>query len=187
MAVTTTAVSGQPRRNNGGTVFNAGNFSVGNITNGITLVENAFHKGYGTHVILADGSVGQSGNIGTQKVNSGGVFGKMEAGEYLIRTYSDRLAQQNSTVLASAGSDTTSRRSLHYSRGYRRYNITAWSYITGAATKGASAGALVGFVDPVGGGAISFEAYPTDAVPGELVYMVTGVTPTQDDYKPRTG
>lgn len=165
--------------NNGGTAL--GVSSNGTKLDGLTLSSNAHHPEVGSRVYQAVSPV-DSGNLGTIKPYSAGVFGKMEEGYYITRGYMSRLAQTNNTILRSPGSETASRKPYNPARGNYRYDITSWDYVTGAATKGGSAGSSFGYIDPVGGGAVTVEPFPTMSVPGELCYMVTGITPTQDDY-----
>lgn len=165
--------------NNGGTALGAG--SAGTKLDGLSLATNAHHPDVGSRVYQAV-SPTDSGNLGTIKALSAGVFGKMEEGYYITRGYMSRLAQTNSTILRSPGSETASRKPYNPARGSQRLHITSWDYVTGVATKGGNAGDTFTYVNPVGGGAVTQEAFPTMAVPGELCYMVTGITPTQADY-----
>lgn len=70
--------------------------------------------------------------------------------------------------------------------GNHRYNITSWNYVTGAATKGANAGDSFTYNNISSGSALTQEAQPTMAIPGELVYSLGTATPTMADYKART-
>lgn len=105
--------------------------------------------------------------------------------DFITRYVCDSLAGSASSVVRML-SNSAPTRAMHMARGSRRYNITAWNAVTGEATKGASAGALNSYVDPVGGGAVTQETIPTRAVPGEFVYRDGGKLPEQDDYNART-
>ena len=70
-------------------------------------------------------------------------------------------------------------------KGDTQLNITAWDYVTGKPTYGPNRGDSFSTVQPLNGGATANEAFPTDAVPGVLVYMVTGQVPTKSSYGPR--
>lgn len=165
--------------NNGGTALGAGD--SGTKMDELSLANNAHHPEYGSRVFQAVSPV-DSGNLGTIKPYSAGVFGKMEEGKYIMRGEMSRLASSDSTLLRCPGSQTHTRKPYNPSRGSQRLNITSWDYVTGAATKGVNAGDAFAYINPVGGGAVTQEPFPTAAVPGELCYMVTGASPTQDDY-----
>jgi hypothetical protein len=175
----TKAFSNRAVVQNGGTALGAGD--SGTKMDELSLASNAHHPEYGSKVFQAV-SPADSGNLGTLKAFSAGVFGKMEEGKYIMRGEMSRLAQTDSTLLRCPGSQTASRKPYNPARGNHRYDNTSWDYVTGALTKGGSAGASFTYVNPVGGSAITQEAFPTAAVPGELCYMVTGASPTQDDY-----
>lgn len=177
---TTTAISGNPQKNNGATVLMAGNIdSSDTVTRNLTQNELAYTSGYGSSV---SESVGE-----THKPLTAGVFGKMETGQYVAKILGTRVAQTDETFLRGGGAETNARKMLHYSSGYRRLHHTAWDYVTGAVTKGGNAGDAVTFTDPADGTTIAKEPYPTDAVPGELTYHTGSSEPTTDEYKPRTG
>jgi len=80
---------------------------------------------------------------------------------------------------------TTYRRAIPSGRGDTRMNITDISAITGTVTYGASRGNTVTYVDPVTGSALTQEASPTRAIPGEFVYTIGTKVPTMADYKQR--
>lgn len=181
---TQAVISGNATKNDGGTLLHAGNVASSRFAN-LSLATNIHEAEYGSKVHEAV-SPNSSGNVGTFRPLTAGVFGKMETGQYVAKVIGTRIAQTDNTFLRSCAAETSDRTSLHYARGNRRYDISDWSYTTGAATKGGSQGDLFTYVDPVGGGSQAFEPFPTDLVPGELVYMVTGKTPDQDDYKART-
>lgn len=167
--------------NNGGTALGAGD--SGTKLDELSLAANNntyLDPGYGSKVYQAVSPV-DSGNLGTIKPYSAGVFGQMEKGEYIMRGEMSRLASTDSTLLRCPGSEGF-RKPYNAARGNYRYDNTSWDYVTGAVTKGGSAGASFGYINPVGGGAVTQEPFPTALVPGELCYMVTGITPTQDDY-----
>ena len=183
---TTTAVGATVAVNDGGTILHAGTIASTRWSN-LTLATTTIDDGnYGSKVVEAGGTPGQSGNLGTFKPLSSGFFGNMEAGQYVAKVIGTRIARTDNTFLRSGAAETASRTSLHYARGNRRYDITDISAFSGVVSKGGSEGALFTYVDPVGGASQTHEPFPTDAVPGELVYMVTGATPQQDNYKART-
>lgn len=181
---TTRAISANAEKNNGATLLHAGNHDGQNITKNLTLATNAHHPDFSARVVLAV-SPTSSGNLGTIKPLSAGVFGRMEAGQYVAKIIGTRVAQTDDTFLRSGAAETAHRTSLHYGRGNHRYHITDWSYTTGAATKGGNAGVSFTYHDPIAGSAIAKEPFPNNAVPGELVYFDGSPNPVQDDYKAR--
>lgn len=183
MAVTK-AITANPVKHNNGTVLQGGNVSsTGPLANDLSLGETTYNPGfYGSRVNLGDGSVLESGTVGTMKAISAGQFAKMEDGKYVGKILGTRVAQTANTFLRSGASDIAQKRPLHYAKGNRRYDITSWSYTTGAATKGGSAGAKVTYIDPETGSAQAMEPLPTKTVPGRLVYMVNGKTATKSVY-----
>lgn len=185
---TTTSISGNTQKNNGATIYRAGNIdTTGPVTNDFTVSENLGGvRSYGATVLEAGGYPAQSGNLGTFRPLSAGRFGEMETGQYVAKILGTRIAQTDDTFLRSGAAQTSSRRSLHYARGNRRYNITDWSVVSGVPTYGGSQGALVTYVDPADGTAQAMEPFPTNAVPGELVFLVTGLTPSQNNYSAKT-
>lgn len=105
--------------------------------------------------------------------------------DFIGRYICDSLAGSASSVVRML-SNSAPTRAIHMARGSRRFHITSWNAVTGAATKGANAGDLVGYIDPVGGGAVTQETIPTRAVPGEFVYRDGGKLAEYDDYNART-
>lgn len=112
-------------------------------------------------------------------------FAKDVPGEYIIPLVSTKLA---GTTDSNAGQISTyggSVRTLKYAKGNRRYDITSWNAVTGAATKGSNAGDLVTYRE-ADGTTLAHEAYPTNAVPGGLVYHFGAANPYNDQYDART-
>lgn len=182
---TTAAISGNTTKNDGGSILHAGTIASTRWAN-ITLATTTDNsESYGAKVFESVSPV-SSGNVGTFRPISGGVFGQMEVGFFVAKVLGTRIAQTDDTFLRSGAAETSSRTSLHYARGNRRYDITDWSVLTGAATKGGNEGVLFTYVDPEGGSSVSTEPFPTDSVPGKLVFMSTGKIPDQNTYKVRT-
>ena len=112
-------------------------------------------------------------------------FGKVVPGEYLIKLQSTKVA---GTTDANAKAITTyggSVRTLKYAKGNRRYDITSWNAVTGAATYGSNRGDKFTYRD-ASGTTLAHEAYPTNAVPGGLVYHFGAADPYNDSYPART-
>lgn len=179
-----------PYKHNGGTIVKAGNADTtdGPITSSVSEATLAFNSGYGSKAVQAV-SPTESGVLGTYKPISAASFGrKPVAGEYTVRILGTKVAGITNNILRSGASDVGLRRPIAVFQGYNQNDITSWDYVTGAATKGGNAGARVlpSGVDGNVGPTVDHAANPTDAIPGELVYMTTGYLPTQDNYKPRT-
>jgi hypothetical protein len=113
-------------------------------------------------------------------------FNKMVARTYIGKIIQSTVAGTTSSVMRIPAGDFHAT-SIPMSVGQRRYNITSWSYLTGAATKGANAGVADKFHDiAANNDNLANEAFPSRAVPGELVYRSGKALPVQDDYSPRT-
>lgn len=183
------AINANPIKLNNGTVLHGGNVSsTGPIQKNLSLADTTYLPYYGSHPNLADGSPVESGTVGTQKAISAGVFAKMEENKYVGKILGTRVAQTSNTFLRSGASDISGRHPMnHYARGDRRYNITSWSYTTGAATKGGSAGVRVTYVDPETGNTQAVEPFPTKTVPGRIVFMVNGKSATRTTYSQKNG
>jgi len=181
------AISANPYRDNGATVIKGGNIdSTNTVTTAPSVSEilNAEDR-YGSKVAEAV-SPDSSGNLGTIKANSSATFAyQMVEGEYVAKIIGTKIAGITNTVLRSGAGDFGHRRPIARWEGYYRLNITDWSYTTGAATYGGSEGDQVvpTGIDATTGPGVYEAANPTWAIPGELVYMIKGSLPTQDDYK----
>lgn len=174
------AISGNPQRNNGGTVVKAGNItSNGPITSQRTLMNNAMEDGYGSKVILAV-SPTSSGTLGT--FNGKTIFANPVAnGVYHgVKLTSVINGSTDGAYAISAGAaDAGNRRYPTPITSTRRLDETSWDYVTGDVTKGGNAGAVSSF-------GADHAATPTNAIPGELTYKTGALIPVNDDYKPRT-
>jgi len=188
------AVSGNAYKNNGGTVRKAGNIATDNpITKAMTLRENLTRKSINTKNALAS-SPTSSGNLGTVQPLSGGTFGydppsnvsSSTAVTVIARRVSTTLSGAANTTLQSGASDKGIRQAVHAYTGNRLLGITSWNAVTGAATKSTTRDGLLlqasGIDGTLGRGADDTIAKSTFAIPGELVWIETGKTPTQKDY-----
>ena len=174
----TQAVSGQPYKNNSGTIF--GVTADSTLANSLTPRDsNNVNPTYGSKVALVTG-VDSSGNIGAKKANSAGTFGKMVAGQYIAKKLTSQIAGVANTTQQTGASDVGLRRPIARFYGYTRTGITSWDYVTGEATFSADRGAavLASGINGVTGQA----ADQATAFPGELVYKTGAITPVQDDY-----
>lgn len=180
------AVSGQPYKNDGGTVKKAGaaNTTTGPITKTRTLRDDALTTPYGQKVALSSGEAYSSGNLGT--FNAKTTFAYQQAkGQYLMKKYTQKVNGVADTYLSTCASSSSERmRAIPYLEAARSLGSgvsTSWNYETGAITKGNGAGESRSFGQ-------DHAARPTNAVPGELVYKTASQTYTdwQADYKPKT-
>src|SRR3990167_374415 len=130
---TTTAISGQPTKNKGGTILNAGNVNAA-LANNLSLSTASYRDGnIGSKVFLAV-SPYSSGNFGTHKPLSGGVFAQMEKNQYVAMIIGTRIAQTSNTTLASGAADFAQNRDTRrVVAKYQRLHITSWNAVTGAA------------------------------------------------------
>ena len=177
------AITANPFRHNGATVLGGGNIDGVNVTNDLTLATNAFVR---KSKVVRAVSPDESGNLGTLRPLSGGTFAGQVAGSYIMRRVTTTLAGSvANTVLKSGASDYGNR--PYANAGIQEIlDITSVDMYTGVATFGGNRGSGVPYIKPDDGSEVNFEAFPTDAVPGSLAYMVTGILPTQADYPPKT-
>jgi len=175
-------ISGNAQKNNGQTIVNGGNVANTQDTNAVTLATLTTSDVHGGPKI--------SSNVGTKKILSGGTFKSSEPmvdGVYIGRGYNNVQIAGTASNLLKGGSDKV-RRPFHTAYKQEALGITDVSMFTGAVTyDSGKQGSGVPFIDPATGTQINSEAFPTDAVPGELVYMVKGIDPTQANYEKRTG
>ena len=182
---TTTAVGATVAKNDGGTILHAGTIASSRWAN-LTLATTTDNLNPYGSVVFQAVSPDSSGNIGTFRPLSAGVFGKMEVGQFVAKVLGTRIAQTDNTFLRSGAAETSSRTSLHYGRGNRRYDIVDVSAFSGVVSKGGNEGDLFTYIDPETGNSQPFEPFPTDSIPGRLVYRTGSKIPTQDTYKVRT-
>ena len=187
---TQAAISGNPYKNNGGTVIKGGSVTttVGNpFTKSRTLMDNAVTTGYGAQVSLSSGSTGSSGNVGTFKALTSGTFGyNMVAGRYVMKRSCGYINGTANTLLLSGASDSAERHlnpalittAVPYGSGA----TASYNLLTGVFTKGGGAGNRYSFA---GTAPLDDAARPTYAVPGELTYKTGAKLPVQDEYKPK--
>lgn len=182
MAVTK-VVSAKPVKHNGGTVLNGGNTT----SNTLSLSDNMYHQNPTVYEAVSPDS---SGNVGTVKALSTGIFGsKMSAGNYVAKGLTGQtLAGAVNYSVYSTCAHHTGRQAINRFKGYQRLDITSWNATTGAATYGVNRGVtvLASGIDGKTGQAADEAANPTAAIPGELTYHVKGTSSTSVDYSART-
>lgn len=184
-----TAIGSGSTKNRGGTIFGAGNFTSGNITNSFDVLENAAGKDdYGTSVTLAV-EVASSGNLGTVKPVSAGTFAynAAAANTWIMKRQSTTIGGVANTLLQSGGERNLPDRMINDVTTYRRLDEHLWFLPSGTLEKGSNAGAEATLRGYGGATPADSAANPTRAIPGEFCYLVTGKTPEQADYAPRTG
>lgn len=186
-------------RNNGGAVLHGGasatsinaSFGAQPMTTKTTLVANSDVDRQQTNKPkLPTGTTGSSGNLGTWRANSGALFNQFPARNGVIaKGLMGQFIAGTSGINFFAAAETVFRPTTGNNRfyGYQRLGITGWSYTTGAATYSANRGATVlasGF-DGKTGQRADDAANPSNAIPGELVYMYGNYYPSAADYQPR--
>lgn len=183
------AITGNSIKNNGAAVLNAGNTPADSpVTKSISQISNNNNPPLYGQNLTASVSPASSGNIGLAKAISGSKFAGFYDGKYVMQRYGFINGTAN-TALNSAAGDVKDK-GFKGTYGYRRYNITSWNAVTGAATKGSAAGDLVlasGVDGTTGFNADDSVKYRTSAVPGELVVFTGKLNmPTQLDYNSKT-
>ena len=174
--------------NNGATVAFGGNIDTSNtVTNAPSSTifgKSKTHKGHNLPVQRT------GTNIGTQTTGAGGAFAfNMVGGAVIGKRMSTTINGESNTTLLSGGvgKGAHMRSAIHYLETTRALGVNTWNYVTGAISKGGTAGNAAAYVDPVGGGnAADSAARPTKAIPGELILHHGGSTPLQDDYNAKT-
>lgn len=172
------AVSANDLKDNGGTVLMGGNIAAdGAITNAPDMtITGAGRKPNPAPTQSA------TANIGTTKVNDSGTFAKLKAGEYVVKGggVTTELAGVAYTGLQS-GANNVQTKSIKTLLTRSTVLIDSWNYATGEATFN------IGNPSSDDFDINSSYAAPTRAVPGNLVYMVTGAVPETDAYSEKTG
>lgn len=130
----------------------------------------------------AAGSVASSG-LGVAKSLSGGTFGIVNVGKYIILRQSTYVANVANTMFRSGSSEVGRRKPIAYIESIRTVGDRAvgWNYVTGR---------LLNTPTPTndtfksidGGAIVDQAARPSRAVPGEFVYLTASKTPVQKDY-----
>lgn len=182
-----TTTSGSTVRHDGGIILRAGNVASGSGVNSLT-VRNSLHK---TSYASFANETNANNGLATRPLSTGD-YAKMTKGRFIAAFLTGGyIAGLASTILTKPCGDPT-HRSMHRSFTARRYHITSWNYVTGAATKGGSAGASYSFINPsvAGGATATTEDLGSPNVEwttsAELFYIV-GKTPTAASYTVRKG
>lgn len=202
-----TTVKGSGKKNNGGTIVNAGNVASNSpVTSVIGLNELHANADYGSKVVANDGTGGSTSDPWgvTKAVSSGTLayFPSAAAGErnFIMKSAGDSAAKINNVatdLLSVPGAEYAGvdRSSIHKLVKTRRlgsdadaaFNILARpsTQVVPGRTKGTGAGSASNFVQMDGSTAASDDAAtPTRAVPGELTYHFGGLSkPVNNTYK----
>jgi len=107
-----------------------------------------------------------------------GDYAKTRAEQYVVQGATTKIAGQAYANGVFTNADKGFGRYPQPIESRRTIHISDWSYITGAAT-------ITGVTNDSFGS--DNAARPTRSIPGELVVMRTGKTPTQSDYAEKTG
>ena len=202
-----TTVKGSGKRNNGGTIVNAGNVASNSpVTSILGLNELHANADYGSKVVSNDGTGGSTSDPWgvTKAVSSGTLayYPSAAAGErnFIVRAAGDSASKINNvatSVLNVPGSEYAgvNRSSIHKLVSTRRLGSDADTTINILArpstqvvpgrTRGTGAGNANNYVNMAGSTANDDAATPTRSVPGELTYMFGSITPKNDSYKAR--
>lgn len=169
-----------------------GGVPVNNITGTILNGGNAGDNGFGardlsdvipdtvSHGSITPGS-GATDHLRPATTETGALFNVVQEGHYVAPYMTDgTLAGVAKTVHNTPASD-YGRRGIHRLISARRLDVTSWSYLTGAATKGANAGVSYDQYAPEGG-TVDDASNPTLGVPGELVYLYGAASGSFDEY-----
>ncbi|NDD84728.1 hypothetical protein EBZ38_10735 [bacterium] len=201
-----TTVKGSGKRNNGGTIVNAGNVASNSpVTSVIGLNELHANADYGSKVVANDGTGGSTSDPwGVTKALSSGTlayFPSAAAGErnFIVKCAGDSAAKINNIAtdmlnVPGAEYDGVNRSSIHKLVKTRRLgsysdaslNILARpsTQVVPGRTKGTGAGNVSNFVQ-VDGSTAAYDnaATLTRTVPGELTYMFGSIKPVNVAYK----
>jgi hypothetical protein len=193
------AVTATSKKNNGGTIANAGNADTtsGPISKVMQLNTLAGeHTQLGSLVVAKDGTGSQyTDRIGVAKaVSTGTLAYKASSSEWIIYGQTSTIGGVSNTVLATAGADyngamvgqtfpTISDRKKGTTPIINILAVPS-SGLNSYITKGAGAGNINTYINPMDGtDAVASEVVGTLSVPGELTYQFGSTVPKMDYYK----
>lgn len=155
--------------------------TAGNITD-ITKWADLSLRNAAKNSSTQDTKLAQTTTAGVTKPYSSGTFLYQAKNKYVIRSVSDTISGVTNDIVRIVGSD-YNRKSWSPSYGNRRYHITSWNYVTGAATKGGNAGDLVKFHDiAANNNNLAVEAMSPNVIPGEFTYRTGAPLPVNADF-----
>lgn len=172
------AITANDLKDTGGTVLMGGDIaSDGAITNAPDKSITGAGRKPGPGPIVS-----ATANIGTKKANTNGTFAQLTAGKYIVKGggVTDNLAGVSYTGLQSGGNNVQVK-SIKTLLTRKTVLIDSWDYATGDATFN------IGNPSDDDFDINSSYAAPTRAVPGNLIYMITGATAETDAYNEKTG
>jgi len=168
------AVSANSYVNNGGTIVGGGNVpTVAPITN---VPSTAQVLGFGG---IRFPTMPSGDYNGARWITYGADFATMTAGRYVLRRNCAYLAGNANSLLQSGGNAAGAHHSIHFNTYRSTVMIEYHIYESGVPVYASTNPSGCEFGD-------DHAALPTQAIPGELVYMVTGTTATSGDYAART-
>jgi hypothetical protein len=159
---TTTAVSGQPVKNNNSTVMAAGTLSA---LKNVSLGNNKSTR----NKVIAP-----TATSGTDLILDSGIFAyDATNSEVITLGATSKINGSANDVIRFTAADDSHRRNVHNITSVRTMHITSWNYATGVATKSANT------TDSFG---VDYEANINKNVPGYLVILETGKNATSKSY-----
>lgn len=183
----TTCVAGSAEHNAGMTVIYAGAIATNSpVTKALSLETVGLHSGCVNKVAGPETDATIAANTdskGTYKPYSAGTFSyALSATHWLIKNACTQLSGVTNDALLFTSADTGTRKAISRTEQYRTLHQSVWDWTTG------TAGTTSVTLDYAGiSGTTDHAARPTRLVPGELVILETGKTPTYKDYAAKTG
>lgn len=180
-----TTLLGSTVRHNGGTALNVGN--VSGRTKNLSITDSIHKTNYGSYANETNANLGLS-----TRPLSGGDYAKMTKGRFIAKYLTGGyIAGVANTAISKMARDPGSR-TIHKVQQSRKYANVSWNAVTGALTKGGTAGNNFNFIDPEVAGGVTASAEsgsPTNewSVNGHLFMMSGGKTPTTHSYTVRKG
>lgn len=192
VAVTAKPVSSKPINNSGAVVVMGGNISANSFVTSApyATIVNQHPNFVGAvipHVLVQNDLTNKTPslhNCGRWQPLSGGSYAKMNAGQYVIRRYTNFLAGLASNILNSGCSDFAGRQSIHRQirdRYHVMYQINI-GFGDPLAQLGGTNTDTFSYDDNVTVWALDKEGAVTRAVPGYLVYRVASTAFTTKQY-----
>jgi len=189
MATTAAKSAGGSKKNDGATILWAGNVpTTSRVTNapGLSFM---IRSGVGENVAAGpdtDATINAgTAKYGTYKPVSAGTFNAQRAGQYIIPLVTTLIAGVANTTLQSGAGD-FGRNSINRIKDIRITYLYQfqWAQLGNNIGSGVTITATVKNTvnDTLG---TDVAATPTRALPGQLVYIETGKTPTTSNYKAR--
>lgn len=180
-----TTLLGATIRHNGGTILQAGN--VSGKTKNLSTTTNLYKTVYSSKLNETNANSG----LATRPL-SGGDYGKMTKGRFIASYLTGGyIAGVANTAISRMARD-PSMKTIHKVQQSRKYANVSWNAVTGALTKGGTAGNSFNFIDPAVAGGATASADSGSPVSewttnGHLFFMSGGKTPGTYSYSVRKG